>query len=212
MSRLPAAVINRFWFGAARSDVSVLTKPTKAQMSLWFGSKPEDDSTIISSFAEHHRATSEHYASSSRDVDVRAIGLEQVISDIITLDQFTRVIHRKTARAFGDDAAAAALARAALRDDSFMREASVLERMFVEMPLMHSEDVADHVALLRIRGFDEDFIDGVDPAGAYDDHAVQHFATIKRFGRYPHRNSVLGREDTLEERSYLAQGARTYGQ
>ena len=191
--------------------------PSKAQMTLWFGSRPEDDETIRTKFSEHLRATSEHYASSSSEAVVethRAIGPEQLLADVIALDQFTRVIHRRTANAFANDALAARLARAALRDDVFMADADYapLERMFLEMPLMHSEELDDHVALLRMRGYADDFIESVDPNGAYDDHALQHFATIKRFGRYPYRNRVLGRADTNAERDYLSASPRTYGQ
>ena len=156
-------------------------------------------------FTRHERAVREQ-------IRGRAITLESfedVLADIITLDQFSRVIYRKTAKAFSNDAAAASLARRALRDDAFMEQASSLERMFIEMPLMHSEDIADHESLLAMRGID---VRGIDVDGAHDDFAVKHYCVVRKFGRYPYRNKVLGRANTPEEQAYLDSRPSTYGQ
>jgi len=211
MTRLPAAQITNFWFGYARHELKALARPNKAQMALWFGSREEDDITIHRTFGAHLRATSEIYASKSEEMfdSITLDSFDDILADIITLDQFSRVIYRKTAKAFSNDAAAAALARRALRDEAFMRQAAPLERMFIEMPLMHSEDIADHESLLAMRGID---VSGIDTDGTHADFAVKHYAVVQKFGRYPYRNKVLGRENTPEEQAYLDSRPSTYGQ
>jgi uncharacterized protein (DUF924 family) len=213
MTRLPASTVTRFWFGYARHELATIERPNKTQLALWFGSKPDDDARIFQTFGAHLRATEAHYSALDDDTlagTTRTSNVEDLVADIITLDQFTRVIHRKSARAFSNDAVAVKLARAALSDGAFFASAHPLERMFLEMPLMHSEDIDDHVRLLTHRGIDIDAIDVEDESHA--DFAVKHYCTVKRFGRYPYRNKVLGRENTPEEQAYLDNPHSSYGQ
>lgn len=118
------------------------------------------------------------------------------LAEVIVLDQFSRNIHRGTARAFAADPMALALAQEAVaRGDD--RTLSPVQRSFLYLPYMHSESrliQAQSEALYAALGMENNL-----------DFARRHRAVIERFGRYPHRNAVLGRESTAEERAYLAE-------
>jgi uncharacterized protein (DUF924 family) len=116
---------------------------------------------------------------------------------ILVLDQFPRNIFRNEARAFATDAAALELARRAVDRGVDARIDPAL-RAFAYLPFMHSENLADQercVALCRAAGLTDNI-----------DFAVEHADIIRRFGRFPHRNRVLGRATTPEEAAFLAGG------
>jgi uncharacterized protein (DUF924 family) len=115
---------------------------------------------------------------------------------LILLDQFPRNAFRGTARVYASDAQARQIAHAAI-DAGFDRQVDEELRQFFYLPLMHSEDLADHdrcVLLSSALG------------GESERYARHHRGVIERFGRFPHRNAVLGRTSTAEERTFLAEG------
>ena len=119
---------------------------------------------------------------------------------VIVLDQFSRNMFRGTARSFASDARARAAALRAVEggDD---RTLSGDERMFVYMPFMHSEDLADQDRSCALF------------AACRPDHlryAELHRDVIRRFGRFPHRNVILGRASTPEERKFLEQPGSSF--
>ena len=117
-------------------------------------------------------------------------------------DQFTRHIWRKTARAFSGDARARDTARLAIARGYPLVYPTDM-RLFFYMPLQHSEDLADQefcCALFTSAGNDD-----------YVKYAVEHRDLVARFGRFPHRNDVLGRPCTPEELDYL-KTAKRFGQ
>lgn len=116
---------------------------------------------------------------------------------ILVLDQFPRNMFRGEARAFSTDAAALALARQAIGRGVDDRIDPAL-RAFIYLPFMHSENLVDQercVALCRAAGLTDNI-----------DFAVAHADIIRRFGRFPHRNAILGRDTTPEEAAFLAGG------
>lgn len=123
------------------------------------------------------------------------------LAEIIVLDQFSRNIFRGTPAAFAQDALALALAQEAVAAGAHSRLAAQ-ERAFVCMPFMHSESRKIHeraVELFRDIGIESNL-----------DYEVKHKAIIDRFGRYPHRNAILGRESTAEEFQFLTQPGSSF--
>ena len=123
------------------------------------------------------------------------------LAEVIVLDQFSRNIHRDSARAFENDPAALALARRAI-DTGADRALTAQQRAFLYMPFMHSETLADHETALALYGSlgMENHLDA----------ERKHHAIIERFGRYPHRNALLGRETTAEEAAFLAEPGSSF--
>jgi uncharacterized protein (DUF924 family) len=115
------------------------------------------------------------------------------LAEIIVLDQFSRNLHRESARAFAADPLALGLAQEAVALGAH-RELDPRRRVFMLMPYMHSESRAVHAVALQVFA-------GC-PAGNLD-YELRHKAIIDRFGRYPHRNAVLGRACTQEEIAFL---------
>ncbi len=113
------------------------------------------------------------------------------LAEIIVLDQFSRNIYRDRPEAFASDSLALALAQEAIAigADKQLAEGHV---SFLYMPFMHSESAAIHEVAVRLFP---------DPGNL--DYELKHKAIIDRFGRYPHRNNVLGRESTAEEIEFL---------
>ena len=113
---------------------------------------------------------------------------------IICSDQFTRNIFRDTPKAFSGDAKALAWSLFAVaRGD--LENSTAMERMFLLMPMMHSEDLSIQEASLPLFARHT-------PERTYD-YAKQHYDIIKKFGRFPHRNSILSRTSTEAEKDFL---------
>ncbi|CAZ88553.1 MAG: DUF924 family protein [Thiomonas sp.] len=116
------------------------------------------------------------------------------LAEIIVLDQFSRNLFRGDPRAFAADAQALTLAQEAVAcgaDQALTQQ----QRIFAYMPYMHSESASIHVVaetLFRANGLANNL-----------DFELRHKAIIDRFGRYPHRNAILGRESTDEEIEFL---------
>ncbi|MBC8129842.1 MAG: DUF924 domain-containing protein [Rhizobiaceae bacterium] len=118
---------------------------------------------------------------------------------VILLDQFPRNMFRGDAKTFSTDARALAIARIALeRGDAHTVGEDI--NQFLAMPLMHSENLADQVACVEWMG-------EIGPENV--SFAEEHRDIVRRFGRFPHRNAVLGRETTAEERAFLDGGGFT---
>ena len=120
----------------------------------------------------------------------------------ILLDQVPRNLFRGTPRAFILDPAAREVTRHALQQgfDSGLKET---ERMFLYLPLEHSEDLSDQQDCVRLMG--------ALPNGAeYLSYAERHRDVIARFGRFPHRNGILGRDSTEEELEFLKQSGSSF--
>ena len=120
---------------------------------------------------------------------------------IIVLDQFTRNVYRDTPRAFAGDEMALALSLRC-KDRGYLKHADANWRHFMLMPMMHSEDIQIQDASLSLfKELTTDLTYGF---------AVKHRDIIARFGRFPHRNAILGRPSTDEETDFLKQPGSSF--
>jgi len=175
-----------FWFGAPGSPVRGNAR------AEWFRKDDAFDDEIRRRFGE---AIEVALAGGLGEWCTNADGS---LARILLLDQFTRNAYRETARAFAGDPRALATAEEAVAR-GFDRELAPRERWFMYMPFEHAESVpAQHRSLELFAALAQELGD--------DDPLVwarKHAEVIFRFGRYPHRNAVLGRASTSEEEAYL---------
>jgi uncharacterized protein (DUF924 family) len=159
--------------------------------SKWFSKDADFDRAITTWFLAAHEA-----AAAGRLSDWEATP-EGALALLILLDQFPRNMFRGSARAFATDPLARAVADRAVARGFDTRVADA-ERAFFYLPFEHSENLADQersLALWRQSG-----------SGEIDKYAQSHADIIRRFGRFPHRNAVLGRATTPEEQAFLDAG------
>jgi uncharacterized protein (DUF924 family) len=155
----------------------------------WFKVSPEFDREVTERFGAAYED-----AAAGRLTDWEATP-EGALALTIVLDQFSRNMFRDSARAFAADPVAQGIADRAIEHGHDMAVPEE-RRIFFYMPFEHAEDLALQdrcVALVKERC----------NRGQYVDYAERHRAVIARFGRFPHRNEVLGRESTPEEIEYL---------
>jgi uncharacterized protein (DUF924 family) len=177
-----------FWFGPAGSPE--YGRPREA----WFRKSDAFDHAIRARFLDLHRQAADGQLQPWRAAP------DSLLALIVVLDQFSRNLFRGTSRAFATDAQALAAAQLAVAR-GYDRLLSPVQRWFVYLPFEHAEDLA-----LQRRCLDlfEGLRSDPDSAGSID-YARRHFEIIARFGRFPHRNAVLGRVSTPEEVEFLRQ-------
>ena len=176
MTSTPADIL-KFWF-------------QELEPKHWFVKDLSLDETIMVRFGDTHRAATlgelEHWRKTA----------EGRLAEIIVLDQFSRNIYRNTPQAFAYDGMALLLAQEAIRLGAD-QEALFEHRNFFYMPYMHSESAIIHEKAVDLFSM---------PGAEYSyEFELKHKAIIDRFGRYPHRNAILGRESTAEEIEFLKQ-------
>ena len=162
----------------------------EAGPSRWFRKNKAFDADFRTRFLGAHESATRG------DLDFWAGDAEGALALLVLLDQFPRNAFRGTARMYESDAKARAVARAAI-EAGFDKGVEPDLRNFFYLPLMHSEDLADQdraVELARALG------------GEALRYALIHRDIIEKFGRFPHRNKLLGRTSTPEERKFLADG------
>lgn len=180
-----------YWFGPPGS-------PTYGErLDFWFEVSETVDDDVRKRFAEDLQRAAD---GAHDDMTGRS---DSTLALTILLDQFPRNIYRGRPQAFAFDDKALSVARNAL-DSGFDQRVAPFQRMFLYLPFEHSEAMADQdrsVALFEALG-DEVLLD----------FAVRHRDIIRRFGRFPHRNKILGRQSTPEEIAFLQQPGSSFGE
>ncbi len=172
-----------FWF----------TEPTPL---LWFNSNPKFDQTLRERFFSTYEAAAANQLADWEQTPSGAVAL------VIVLDQFPLNMFRGQAQSFATEAAARAVADRAIAR-GFDSELKPQERLFLYLPFMHSESLTDQNRSVRL--FEELVLEDSIR------FAHHHHDLIKRFGRFPHRNAILGRNSTSEELAYLASPEAFHG-
>lgn len=161
----------------------------------WWKVDPEFDALIQQRFAEVLQQASAGELFSWRN------SAKGRLAEIIVLDQFSRNVYRNTPAAFAQDVAALVLAQEAVAAGA-LEQLSQVERGFLLLPYMHSESRVIHEQAERLyREY---------AAAENYEFELKHKVIIDRFGRYPHRNRILGRESTEEELAFLKQPGSSF--
>ena len=189
--------IQKYWFGSALEDAAVTARE---RAPLWWSKNPEVDNEI------RRRFESCVILAGSGELDPWASNPQDRLALILLTDQFPRSIYRNSAKAFAFDSRALSLSHAGI-DAGFDVSLRPLERVFFYLPLEHSESLADQQRAVSLfqKLVDEAGPDQKATFAEYLDFAARHRDIIARFGRFPHRNEVLGRISTPEELSFLQQ-------
>jgi uncharacterized protein (DUF924 family) len=184
-----------FWFGAPDHPECFHHK------QIWFRSTEDFDTAVNANFAADHELAMSGRLADWEEAPLSALAL------VMLLDQVPRNIFRSTPRAFASDPLALATANRALMR-GFDQAVPPAWRLFFYLPFEHSENVAD-----QQRGFDLMMAIPPVPGRPTDRHMARlHVEIIERFGRFPHRNAILGRESTEEELAFLIECEHRFGQ
>jgi uncharacterized protein (DUF924 family) len=192
-----------FWFPYSLDDPEGI----RQAMKRWFEPNEGLDREVTARFSGALARAAE------RNWDPRGLDDREILALILLFDQFPRNIHRGTSKAFTYDNKALSLAMRGIeagRDQHL----DYFERMFFCMPFQHAEDLAvQEVSVALFRGMvNAAPADMSDLGRSTAEFAELHQDIIQRFGRFPHRNEILGRESTPEEEAYLKKGGATFGQ
>ncbi len=197
----PIEDILDFWFG----ELNAQGCSTPEHRKRWWTKSDAFDESIQHHFLDDYEAIVEGEREAWRN------SARGALAYIIVLDQFSRNMFRGTPTMFAADELAREVCREGL-DAGFDAELSFDERVFFYLPLEHSESMADHKLCLEL--FERLLDSAPEPLEAdakyYLDFAVQHRAIVERFGRYPHRNEILGRASSEEEAKFLREPGSSF--
>ena len=193
--------IHTFWFGTDADDARV----AEQQAAMWWAKDEAVDEDIRRRFG----GTLE--AAVAGELNSWETSPRGVLALVLVTDQFSRTIHRDRPQAFASDPIALAWARSAV-DAGVDGDLRPIERVFLYLPFEHAESMADQDRAVNLF---QSLLEHVPPPHrptfrGYLDFAVQHRDVIARFGRFPHRNRVLGRTTTDAERVFLSQPGSSF--
>lgn len=195
--------VHSYWFAGTENDA----RASAERMSFWFQGSDATDAEVRAKFAAHIQPAADgdysHWGRNAREC----------LSLIILLDQFPRNVYRGKAMAFDFDALALGLTIVGVKM-GYLDELSPIEQVFFLMPYQHVEDIERQRDGIKLY---EAVTEAAPPewqqltAGCCD-FARQHLEIIEEFGRFPHRNTVLGRTSTPAEQAYIDGGGASFGQ
>jgi uncharacterized protein (DUF924 family) len=182
-----------FWFGQEGD-------PEYGQFrNEWFRKDPEFDAGVTRQFADLYEEAA------ARDLDRWCDDAESCLALVIVLDQFPRNMFRGDGRTHAEDGRALEASKYAV-EHALDRELPTFQRMFLYMPFMHSENVEDQRRSVEL--FER--LAGEQGAPDVVSYAVAHRDIVEQFGRFPHRNEILGRETTPEEAVFLTKEGSSF--
>ncbi|BAY93903.1 MULTISPECIES: DUF924 family protein [unclassified Tolypothrix] len=188
-----AKAILEFWFG--HPDEPGYGKP----QTFWFSKTPDFDREMTNRFLKDYQKAAAGYLDDWVDLPETCLAL------ILLLDQFPRNMFRGTPEAFATDWEALSAAQQAVARQ-YDREFLPVQRWFIYLPFEHSENLEDQRRCVKLF---QQISHDPESAGAIK-YAFRHMEIIERFGRFPHRNSILGRPSTPEEIEFLKQAGSSF--
>ncbi|MBF2065589.1 MAG: DUF924 domain-containing protein [Calothrix sp. C42_A2020_038] len=183
-----------FWFGSC-TDAGY-GKPRE----VWFSKELDFDQTIRTRFLKDYEKAALGYLDDWKAAPLSSLAL------ILLLDQFPRNMFRGTSEAFATDWEALSVAQHAIKQ-GYDRSLLPVQRWFIYLPFEHSENIEHQRCSVELF---KQLSDDADSANAIQ-YAIQHMEVIERFGRFPHRNAILGRTSTTEEKEFLKQPGQELG-
>ena len=195
--------ILQYWFGELKESEA----PLEDYYEIWFGKRREVDEFIRTNFEEDLKLAIEGKLKSWEDASCSTLAL------IILLDQFSRNIYRGTAKGFAQDSLALDVCLRGI-ENGFDKRLHPVERLFFYMPLEHSEDLGIQKKSVEYFSVLEKTFTStpslVSIISEFKNYAEKHYVIIERFGRFPHRNEILGRKSTPEEIEFLKQPGSSF--
>jgi len=195
--------ILNFWFGNLKENEI----PSEEYRKKWWIKDYENDKRIKDSFGGYLDLAIKGELYGWKKTPQGTLAL------ILLFDQFTRNIFRDTAEAFSQDQNALEICINGIKK-GFDLKLHPVQRIFYYMPLMHSEDMS--IQKKSIQSFSNLANQVINPepiakmvSGSFE-FAMKHYEIVKRFGRYPHRNAILGRKSTLEEIEFLSEPGSSF--
>lgn len=192
-----------FWFG----DLENEGVPGDKYMNRWWIKDPATDKLIRDKFEDYLKTAVK------LNIDTAQLTPRESLALIILLDQFSRNIYRDKPEAFSKDAISLKITLRGIEKGLDLK-LRAMERVFYYMPLMHSEDPQMHELSLKcFKKLENEFSESPalqEKLRVSREYAQMHAQIISRFGRYPHRNDILGRESTDEEKEFLKQPGSSF--
>lgn len=203
MTKETIAAINAFWLGESQSS----PEAGLARKDWWYRGGEIVDNEIRARFGQYVEL-----ACQRKLMDWAESG-DGALASILLLDQFTRNIYRHTPAAYGGDACAFEIVEAVVAK-GLDHELHPVSRIWLYHPFHHSEHLVEQDNGLSL--LEQLKASASDEWQPYVQHSIngwtRHRNIVARFGRFPHRNEVLGRESTEEELAFLSKGAEAFGQ
>lgn len=183
-----------FWFGAPDSEIYGTNR------KIWFSKDPEFDRQLREKFLPEYEQAAAGALENWRSEPLSCLAY------ILVCDQFPRNMFRDTPRSFATDDQALSAAQSAIAQ-GFDQQLLPVQRWFMYLPLEHSENPEHQCQVVKL--FQDLTQEHPDSQSSYD-FALRHQAMIDRFGRFPHRNAILGRDTTPEEAEFLQQPGSSF--
>jgi uncharacterized protein (DUF924 family) len=188
----PNDILN-FWFGNPTQPE--YGKPQK----FWFNKQTEFDNELRTRFQQDYEQAATGHLENWKD------NPESCLALILLLDQFPRNMFRGTPKAFATDNQAVATAETAVKN-GYDQQLLTVQRWFIYLPFEHSENI--HHQEKAVNLFQQ--LSNNTESQSTIEYAIKHLEVIQRFGRFPHRNEILGRISTTEEQEFLKQPGTSF--
>jgi uncharacterized protein (DUF924 family) len=196
--------IHPFWFGEEIADADVAND----KMKLWFGKNDAMDAEIAQRYQPLLESLRDDFETLA---DPWIQEAQSLLNLVVLLDQFARNIYRGTPDSFFFDPFGRRVHQHAM-DHELHLQLRPIERVFLYLPLEHAEDIEDQNRSVELYKELELTVPENQraPFTGFTDYARKHLVVIERFGRFPHRNKILGRASTEEEQDFLAQPGSSF--